>query len=276
MALVVKRNTAYSRQREEAATAKDSLENEVNLIKANNKKVIWKYSMGGAVLVGVLLYYILPLGLLAGWFAGREVILRKLCRIQRAELKILNQKIKLQSGEAGEIKVSNEIERCLPDSYILLNDLVIPNGRQGTQIDHVLIAPDQIYCIETKDISGKFYPHKQGWLWYPIHSRGNVRKKTVVKNPQHQSSYHCSHLKKILNELQYKFDIKPVVIMTNPRGVWMGKQSEDCPILRIKPFIRYVSQTTGSPQPEGKRKEIAKLLLDFNREQSPRFYKQFQ
>ncbi|QTC40387.1 hypothetical protein I7V34_14505 [Bacillus sp. V3] len=64
--------------------------------------------------------------------------------------------------------------------------------------------------------------------------------------------------------------------MTNPRGVWMGKQSEECPILRIKPFIRYVSQTKGSPQPEGERKEIAKLLLDFNREQLPRFYKQFQ
>ncbi|QTC40388.1 NERD domain-containing protein [Bacillus sp. V3] len=113
-------------------------------------------------------------------------------------------KIKLQSGEAGEIKVSNEIERCLPDSYILLNDIVIPNGRKGTQNDHLLIAPDQIYYIETKDISGKFYPHKQGLLWYPIRSRGNVHKETVVKNPQHQSSYHCSHLKKLLNELQYK------------------------------------------------------------------------
>jgi hypothetical protein len=53
-------------------------------------------------------------------------------------------------GKRGELAVRRELE-ALPDDYILLNDLFLPNGRGN--IDHVLIGPNGLFVIETKNYS---------------------------------------------------------------------------------------------------------------------------
>ncbi|KUP05410.1 hypothetical protein Q73_13370 [Bacillus coahuilensis m2-6] len=276
MALVVKRQTVVQKQREEAKYVKDTLEKEIAKIKQLNKKELTKQSLIWMTLLGVMLYNVFPVGLIVGWFVGREIVLRKLCKNQRQQLREVNQKINLQLGEAGENKVSQAIETQLPNHFLLLNDLVIPNGVQGTQIDHVLIGQDTIYCIETKDITGKFYPHKDGWLWYPANSKGTVHKKTVVKNPQHQSIYHANQLKKLLEKHGCYVEIKPVVILTNPHGEWKGRQDNACPILRVKPFIQYVSKENDSNITVETQDGIAQLLSEIDKQYSKTFYSQFQ
>ena len=165
MATVAKRETVMQRERHEALLRKERLESEIEQLKEHHQEEIRKTSVLWMLVTGVLLFFIFPLGFLIGWFIGREQALDACCRDQRQALKALQPTIRLQAGEAGEQKVSGAIERKLPDDWVLLNDLVIPNGRAGTQIDHVLIGGNGVYCIETKDITGTFYPHRNGWLW---------------------------------------------------------------------------------------------------------------
>lgn len=242
MAIVVKRETAFGRQREEALVRKLNLQQEIKKIKQENAKAILKSELKWMVILGLLLIFIFPFGFLIGWFIGRESALDQLCKGQRRELRDMSRKIKIQRGESGESKVSHAIETLLANNYLLLNDLVIPNGKNGTQIDHVLIGEGRIYCIETKDITGRFYPHRDGWLWYPSHSQGKVRKKTIVKNPQHQSLYDAHHLQNLLRRHGFNVEVRPVVILTNPYGEWKGKQDHKCPILRVKEFVQYASR----------------------------------
>ncbi|WP_270180260.1 nuclease-related domain-containing protein [Alkalihalobacillus sp. CinArs1] len=272
MARVAKRETILQQTREESLFMKRRLEGEIDRIKRENKKDILFLSILWMFALGIALFFIFPIGFILGWFVGRELLLRKLCGDRRNQLKNLGKHIKLQPGEEGESKVSDVIEGWLPDSFTLMNDLVVPNGRNGTQIDHVLIGPEKIYCIETKDITGRFYPHRDGWLWYPYNSRGKVIKKTIVKSPQGQSIYHANHLRKYLRRNGYYFQVEPVVIMTNSRGVWMGKQDAKCPIFRIQDFVHYVKKENKGKITREKSEELASLLLECDRDYSDGFY----
>lgn len=275
MARVAKRNTVLQRNREESLFMKRRLEGEIERIQQENKKDILSQSIIWMMALGVGLFFIFPFGFIIGWFVGREVVMRKLCQEQRKQLKELRGKIQVRPGEEGESKVSDVIEGWLPGTFTLLNDLVIPNGRNGTQIDHVLIGPDHIYCIETKDITGRFYPHRDGWLWYPYNSRGNVTKKTIVKSPQKQSIYHADQLRKFLKTQGYKVPVLPVVIMTNAQGVWMGKQDEKCPVFRIHDFVHYVNHPGRIAITREMNDKLAHLLVECDRDYSEGFYERF-
>jgi hypothetical protein len=54
-------------------------------------------------------------------------------------------------GRKGESRVT-EILKTLPDDYVILNDIVVPD-RKGN-VDHVLIGPNGVFVIETKNYSG--------------------------------------------------------------------------------------------------------------------------
>jgi hypothetical protein len=61
----------------------------------------------------------------------------------------------------GEARVA-EILKSLPDDYVLLNDLVLP-GSKGN-IDHVLIGPNGVFAIQTKNYSGFVKCEDDQWL----------------------------------------------------------------------------------------------------------------
>jgi hypothetical protein len=54
-------------------------------------------------------------------------------------------------GKRGEEAVSEAL-KSLPNDYVLLNDLMLPNGRGN--VDHLVIGPNGLLVIETKNYSG--------------------------------------------------------------------------------------------------------------------------
>ena len=56
-----------------------------------------------------------------------------------------------QDGKAGELAVTDAL-KALPDQYVVLNDLMLPDGRGN--VDHLVIGPNGIFVIETKNYSG--------------------------------------------------------------------------------------------------------------------------
>jgi hypothetical protein len=145
-------------------------------------------------------------------------------------------------GNDGEVIVSMEVEHRLSQDYYLFNDLVLPYQGKTTQIDHVIIGPSCIICIETKNWTGKFYPDKNGWRWFPIDGYANTNK--VNYSPQKQSKYHSIVLSKLLKENRINVFVKPIVVLTNNYCQWMGAWEESCPVLRVADLPGYIKGLT--------------------------------
>jgi hypothetical protein len=54
-------------------------------------------------------------------------------------------------GKYGEETVSAAL-KSLPNDFVLLNDLMLPDGRGN--VDHLVIGPNGLFVIETKNYSG--------------------------------------------------------------------------------------------------------------------------
>src|SRR5207244_9160005 len=64
-------------------------------------------------------------------------------------------------GKKGESKVTQTL-KALPDDYVVLNDLVLP-GNKGN-VDHLLIGPNGVFAIETKNYSGFVKCEEEQWF----------------------------------------------------------------------------------------------------------------
>ena len=58
-------------------------------------------------------------------------------------------------GWEGEKQVIKLLDSKLSDDYILLNDLYLRGG--GGDIDHVVLGPNGIFVLETKNWNGRNY-----------------------------------------------------------------------------------------------------------------------
>ena len=74
------------------------------------------------------------------------------------------------AGKSGERSVS-WILGSLPDEYMVLNDVTIPDQKTNpdkdytTQIDHVVVSPYGIFVIETKNYSGWIFGNEKSQNW---------------------------------------------------------------------------------------------------------------
>lgn len=66
-------------------------------------------------------------------------------------------------GLEGENLVLNYLN-TLPKDYFVFNDVNLP-GKKGN-IDHVVIGPNGIFTIETKNYGGKYYIKGNQWFYY--------------------------------------------------------------------------------------------------------------
>jgi hypothetical protein len=54
------------------------------------------------------------------------------------------------AGKRGEMAISQAL-KDLPDGYVLLNDLMLPDGKGN--VDHLVMGPNGLFVIETKNYS---------------------------------------------------------------------------------------------------------------------------
>ena len=64
-------------------------------------------------------------------------------------------------GKRGELRVTRALS-ALPDEYVLLNDLMLPNRRGN--VDHFLIGPNGLFVIETKNYAANVKCDGDQWF----------------------------------------------------------------------------------------------------------------
>ncbi len=60
-------------------------------------------------------------------------------------------------GRAREKLVAYKLKKCFPKDTVIFNDLYFHNGRRSCQIDHLVVSPNGIFVIETKNYLGLVY-----------------------------------------------------------------------------------------------------------------------
>lgn len=113
-------------------------------------------------------------------------------------------------GIEGEKTVAHYLNQ-LPENYFIFNDLKFP-GSYGN-LDHVVIGPNGIFVIETKNYDGFFIVKEDGWYY----KKGNYIKESQSQ-PGKQVMRNVMSLKKFLeknNVNMYGVWIDPIVTLVN-------------------------------------------------------------
>ena len=119
------------------------------------------------------------------------------------------------AGHGGERRVLETL-RALPDEFYVLNDVVVPDPRKPAQIDHVLVSPYGLWCIETKAHRGRIVGQAADRKWTQVkHSSSGKRYTDSFYNPVKQNDTHCRRLGEYLSQvLHVSAPIKSVVVFT--------------------------------------------------------------
>ena len=102
-------------------------------------------------------------------------------------------------GKRGENRVKWVIGETIENEQYVINDLIVSNNGNTTQIDHIVINPRGVFVIETKNYSGEIYGSENQREWTQVLAYGNVKNK--LYNPLKQNATHVYNVKKIVGNL---------------------------------------------------------------------------
>jgi len=159
-------------------------------------------------------------------------------------------------GWEGEKKVVQLLSSKLSDDYTLINDLSIHNGRGD--IDLVVIGPNGIFVLETKNWSGDITCVGDDWQ--------RVGRRTFKSSPSRQVKRNAARIRRIIDSSQsfraMNVRIEGIVVFTNNRAN-LRLDSPTVPILRLPQLTNYLITHVNSASLSGQQldaigKEIIK------------------
>lgn len=113
-----------------------------------------------------------------------------------------------RKGHEGEMLVAKSLDN-LPEEFYIVNDIVI----NGAQIDHIVIGPSGVFCLETKnwsnagcDAGGNWHRLEKG-QWIP-----------TCDSPSKQNATHVAVLKKYLDSHSIHVDVFSVIVLACDSG----------------------------------------------------------
>lgn len=115
------------------------------------------------------------------------------------------ERIAARKGELGEYKIDIQLGQ-LPKDCRYLSDLLVKNPKATSgysQIDHVVLTPFGIFCIETKNYQGTIYGGKDRKTWL-------VNGKFKMMNPFVQNYGHIQALSTFLDKKYHSMFISIV------------------------------------------------------------------
>jgi predicted RNA-binding Zn-ribbon protein involved in translation (DUF1610 family) len=97
-------------------------------------------------------------------------------------------------GKRGELATKSALFINLPSTYTILHNITLPSRGRTTQIDHVIVSPYGVFCVETKHMKGWIYGSRDQRQWTQV----IYKKKTRFQNPLRQNYRHTETLRALL------------------------------------------------------------------------------
>ncbi len=142
-------------------------------------------------------------------------------------------------GHASERRVLRELQR-LPDEYWVLSDLLVPGLRSVSQLDHVVVSPYGLWCIETKGHAGLIVGGEFDFEWRQLKpSGGRSDPANRFYNPVRQNSTHCAHLTDHLAQERLEAPVRSMIVFTSAEVDTMTMT----PVERAGNFVQTILRT---------------------------------
>lgn len=139
-------------------------------------------------------------------------------------------------GIKGEKKVSKILSK-LPKEYLIYNDITVYNA----QIDHLVISPYGVYCIETKHMKGRIIgkEYEKDWIQRKRGKKGGIYDEKFY-NPCKQSMGHVLSLKDFFSKNGIKgIWIQSIVVFYGNKTI-LSTDTEKTPVITEKKLLKYI------------------------------------
>lgn len=141
-----------------------------------------------------------------------------------------------QKGIKGENSVIAHLS-TLPDSYYLINDVKIGSDRGN--IDHIVLGPNGIFVIESKNYSGIIECNGDKW------DRIYEDKIYEINSPSKQVKRNAMKIKKIIEHTNYRevlsnLWVNGIVVFTNP-DINLKIMNPTVPVLKVEELAEYIA-----------------------------------
>lgn len=166
---------------------------------------------------------------------------------------------KMEAGHKGEMKTLKVLER-LNDEYTVVTDLMIYYNRNVSQLDSVIVGPNGVFIVETKNINGKV--------------TGSYKDKNIVVskdsstktyyNPIKQVTTHRDRLKGLLKQNHIDVDVNAAVFFVNEMSQ-VNMITDDIPVFTYSDdsgdkLLSYIKTFTGSVIDSEAKSMIVEIL----------------
>ena len=137
---------------------------------------------------------------------------------------------KISQGNQGENKVKKVLD-SIKEYHLVFNNISFKNSRSEMthQIDHILIHPNGIFVIETKNYFGEIIVQNNGKNWYKK-LNWKIEK---VSSPVYQNKSHAVTVYKAINR---QARVTPVVVFVQNNAPYL----EDDNVINLKDLILFI------------------------------------
>jgi hypothetical protein len=144
----------------------------------------------------------------------------------------------VSKAKACEARVATALNSLNMSSYTTFNNLILrSNGNTShTEIDHVVVSPYGIFCIETKSHSGLIYGSMHSAYWTQYLGNRNYK----LYNPHRQNYKHIKALEDLLGA-NLRAPIHSYVVFPNAKRVKIDGSDK---ILSIEHVLRMIANHT--------------------------------
>lgn len=152
-------------------------------------------------------------------------------------------KSKEEIGQEGELMVADILAE-INGFHRVINNIIIEHENTSTQIDHILINTNGIFCIETKNWAGRISGKENYDLWYQWYDKTpyNSEPDNKLENPLKQNKHHIAVLQKILKKNQIKYEINSVIVMANNNADYI-EANNVINVVNLKDYIENYYQS---------------------------------
>jgi hypothetical protein len=142
------------------------------------------------------------------------------------------------AGSEGEHQVTKLLKAKLNDDYFLINGA---HFRGGGDIDHIVLAPNGLFVVETKNWSGKIACHGDTWQ--------RERGKPSASSPSKQAKRNATRVRNIVEASSVLAHggvwVEGVVVFTN-RHANLDLSSPSVPVVRLQELPSFIASYSRS------------------------------
>jgi hypothetical protein len=162
-----------------------------------------------------------------------------------------------RGGWEGEKRVTKLLRNSLNDDYYLINNLRL---RGYGDVDHVVLGPNGVFVLETKNWSGKISCNGDFWQ-----RQGN---RHVSGSPSEQAKKNAAKVRHAIDasgKLPFSVWLDAIVVFTNNHAE-LHMSNPTVPILNLRQIANYIT-SHGSHNTYSKKQleTIGKIILNQNR-----------